>query len=55
MGFLRQEYWKGLPFPPAGDLPDPEMGTASLALADKFFTTVPPVGFYGLTYMWNLK
>ena len=22
MGFLRQEYWGGLPFPPPGDLPD---------------------------------
>ena len=25
MGFSRQEYWKGLPFPPPGDLPDPGM------------------------------
>ena len=23
MEFSRQEYWGGLPFPPAGDLPDP--------------------------------
>ena len=23
MGFLRQEYWSELPFPPSGDLPDP--------------------------------
>ena len=23
MGFPRQEYWSGLPFPPPGDLPDP--------------------------------
>ena len=23
MGFFRQEYWSGLPFPPPGDLPDP--------------------------------
>ena len=23
MGFSRQEYWNGLPFPPPGDLPDP--------------------------------
>ena len=22
-GFSRQEYWRGLPCPPAGDLPDP--------------------------------
>ena len=23
MGFPRQEYWSGLPFPPPGDLPNP--------------------------------
>ena len=23
MGFFRQEYWSGLPFPSPGDLPDP--------------------------------
>ena len=23
MGFPRQEYWSGLPFPPPADLPDP--------------------------------
>ena len=23
MGFPRQEYWRGLPSPPPGDLPDP--------------------------------
>ena len=23
MGFSRQEYWSGLPFPPLGDFPDP--------------------------------
>ena len=23
VGFPRQEYWSGLPFPPPGDLPDP--------------------------------
>ena len=23
MEFSRQEYWSGLPFPPAGDFPDP--------------------------------
>ena len=24
MEFSRQEYWSGLPFPPPGDLPNPE-------------------------------
>ena len=27
MGFSRQAYWSGLPFPPLGDLPDPGCGT----------------------------
>ena len=31
MGFLRQEYWSGLPFPIPGDLPDPGIEPASLA------------------------
>ena len=26
MGFSRQEYWSGLPFPSPGDLPDPGRG-----------------------------
>ena len=29
--FFRQEYWSGLPFPPAGDLPNPGIKTTSLA------------------------
>ena len=31
MGFFRQEYWSGLPFPPPGDLPDPRMEPTSPA------------------------
>ena len=31
-GFLRQEYWSGLPFPSPGDLPDPEIKPRSPAL-----------------------
>ena len=45
MGFLRQEYWRGLPFPTPGDLSDPRIEPTSLgspALAGRFFTTVPP-------------
>ena len=41
-GFSRQDYWSGLPCPPPGDLPDPEIEPTSLtrpALADGFFTT----------------
>ena len=32
MGFLRQEYWSGLPFPSSGDLPNPEIKPKSPAL-----------------------
>ena len=32
IGFSRQGYWSGLPFPSAGDLPDPEIEARSLAL-----------------------
>ena len=32
MGFSRQEYWSGLPFPSPGDLPDPGTETRSPAL-----------------------
>ena len=42
MGFLRQEYWNGLPFSSAGDLPDPGILPMSPALAGGFFSTEPP-------------
>ena len=44
MGFPRQEYWSGVPFPPPEDLPIPgtePMSPASLALADRFFAAEP--------------
>ena len=34
MGFFRQEYWRGLPFPSAGDLPDLEAEPVSPALQE---------------------
>ena len=42
MGFSRQEYWKGLPCPPSGNLPNPGIESVSFrspALAGGFFTT----------------
>ena len=39
MGFSRQEYWIGLPFPSPGDLPDSGIEPTSPALAGRFFTT----------------
>ena len=32
MGFSRQEYWSGLPFPSPGDLPNPGIKPGSPAL-----------------------
>ena len=40
VGFSRQEYWSGLPFPSPGDLPNP--GTFASALACRFFNNEPP-------------
>ena len=42
MGFLRQEYWGGLPFPFPGDRPGPGIEPTSPALAGGFFTPHPP-------------
>ena len=39
MGFPKQEYRSGLPFPPPGDLLDPGMKLASPSLAGGFLTT----------------
>ena len=41
MEFFRQEYRSGLPLPSPGDLPDPGIKLATLALAGRFFTTAP--------------
>ena len=42
MGFSREEYWSGLPFPPPGDLLDPRIKPMSPALAGGFFTSLLP-------------
>ena len=42
MGFPRQEYWSGLPFSSAGDLPNPGIEPVSPALVGRFFITEPP-------------
>ena len=42
MGFSRQEYWSGLPFPSPGDLPDPGIEHGSPALqADTLPSELP--------------
>ena len=42
MGFSRQEYWSGLPFPSPGDLPDPGMEPGSPELEADTLTSEPP-------------
>ena len=42
MGFSRQEYRSGLPFPPPGDLPHPGIKLAFPALAGRLSTSEPP-------------
>ena len=42
MGFSRQEYWSGLPFPSSEDLPNPGMEPGSLALQADALPSEPP-------------
>ena len=42
LGFSRQEYWSGLPFPPLGNLPNPGTGPESSALQADSLPTEPP-------------
>ena len=42
MGFSRQGYWSGLPFPSPGDLPDPGIEPGSPALQADALTSQPP-------------
>ena len=42
VGFSRQEYWSGLPFPSPRDLPDPGIEPGSPALEADALTSEPP-------------
>ena len=42
MGFSRQEYWSGLPFPSPGDLPDPGIEPRSPTLQADGLPSEPP-------------
>ena len=49
MGFARQEYWNGLPFPPPENPPDPGIklkSSGAPALAGRFFVTQPKYWAY---------
>ena len=60
MGFSRQEYWSGLPWPPPRDLPGPGIKTTSLmspALTGGFFTssaTWEAIIYHTHTYMSHM-
>ena len=41
IGFSRQEYWSGLPFPSPGDLPDPGIERRSSALQAEALPSEP--------------
>ena len=42
MGFSKQEYWGGLPFPSPGDLPDSGIELGSPAFQADALTSEPP-------------
>ena len=66
MGFSRQEYWSGLPFPPPGDLPDPGIEPWSPSLQTDSSLSEPPgklsifcnllffcFGFWVISSVWS--
>ena len=60
MGFSRQEYWSGLPFPSPGDLPDPGIEPGSPTLQADALITEPPgklkdIQIYLYRHTWMFK
>ena len=53
MGFPRQEYSSGLPFPSSGDLPDPGTEPTSPASAGGFFTAESPAAAAKSLQLWR--
>ena len=53
MGFSRQEYWSGVPFPSPEDLPDPGIEPRSPALEADALTSEPP-GKQSKTYFYTV-
>ena len=49
MGFFRQDYWSGLPFPSPGDLPSPGIEPRSPALQADALTSEPLGKSFSLT------
>ena len=54
MGFLRQEYWTGLPFVSPGDLPNPGIDSKSPTLqADFYPLSHHSTQFHSLTLLFS--
>ena len=54
MGFSRQEYWNGVPFPSLEDLPDPGIKPGSPTLQAETLPSEPP-GKPPFLLRWNEK
>ena len=52
IGFSRQEYWSGLPFPSPEDLPDPGIEPGSPALYADALPSEPPGKSFGVLTAW---
>ena len=55
MGFSRQEYWSGLPFPSPGDLPNPGIKPGSPALQADALSSEPPGKQGNKNFPFNLS
>ena len=53
MGFSRQEYWSGLPFPSPGDLPNTGIKPRSPALQADALNSEPPGKPEGVFKSWD--
>ena len=53
MGFSRQEYWSGVPFPSPGDLPDSGIKPGSPALQADALPSEPPGKPLNIVYRFN--
>ena len=51
IGFSRQEYWSGLPFPSPGDLPNPGINPASPTLQVDSLPLSQHLNFNSIHYM----
>ena len=54
MGFFRQKYWSGFPFPSPGDLPDPGIKPGSPALQADYLPNELQENIIGLSLSGSL-